>query len=732
MKLTIRTKILIGFALLFVISILTQIFTYVDTQNNFLSELNSSLTDETNKGAEEIESFFTNLYDTSNGLGKIYQQNYNSSNTLGSSNISTSTEYVLSQESEISEITYLSPAGGELYQFNKNGEVPQAQLSYEIGTNPFLSALSGETSVSKVYYLDGKSGPYLDIFSPVYQFSTNKDTHDSNNSVIAIIKMQISLESLSQSIGNIKIGHSGFMYVVDNTGLLIAHPNQSFVLQRPNLSSRKIIDLLLAHKPIPPNDSFYNNEKNIPVIAKAKEIPQVDWVAVMEEPLSEAYEFIYFVRYIFWTTFAGSAIFLIITAFILSKNITDPIKKLKEKAENIEKGQFQVSTIIESHDEIEVLSRSFDSMIKELLQRESLLKNEKQETEDERARLLASINNLSLGFVMTDRNDGVIAANKTFHQILKVDQTFRTIQEIIDYLKIGQIFADKFQKCKNQKTLQTIPDLKFGNLYLRFYFSPIIINNDECIGVVVLLEDITQAKLLEYSKDEFFAVSSHELRTPLTAIRGFTALILDNFQDQLNENQKLNDMIVNIHNSSIRLIKIVNSFLDASKIEQGKFVFNLETFALAPVIESALIDVNQLANEKNIYLKFETNGESMPDVYADQEKIKQVIINLIGNAIKFTEKGGITLSMKQESNYVKVLIKDTGLGISEEYRRLLFKKFQQAGERILTRDAATGSGMGLYISKLLIEAMKGSITIEETKLGEGSTFSFTIPIAKKS
>jgi signal transduction histidine kinase len=121
----------------------------------------------------------------------------------------------------------------------------------------------------------------------------------------------------------------------------------------------------------------------------------------------------------------------------------------------------------------------------------------------------------------------------------------------------------------------------------------------------------------------------------------------------------------------------------------------------------------------------------MPEVSADQERVKKVLYNLIGNSIKFTEKGGVTVSMQKMPDHVKVLVKDTGLGVSEEYRQLLFKKFQQAGQRILTRDAATGSGMGLYISKLIIEAMHGTITIENTKLGEGSTFAFTMPVAKK-
>lgn len=738
MKFTIRTKILISFALLFTISILTQVFTYIATQNNFLVQLNSTLSEETNKGAGEIESFFTNLYNTSNGLGKIYQQNYNSNTALSTTKIVTATEYVLNQESEISQITYLSPVGRDIYEFTKNGEVPQDQLLYEITTNPFLSALSGEISISKVYYLDGQSGPYLDIFAPVYQFNNgnyvqtypHKITHTSNNPVIAVIKMQISLESLSKSIGNIKVGQSGFMYVVDNTGLLIADPNQAYVLERPNLLSRKIINLTLAHKPVSQNNSMYTNENNVLVISKASEIPEINWVAVIEEPLSDAYEFIYFVRYLFWITFAGSAIFLIIIAFIVSKNITDPIKKLKENAEKIEKGNFQVSTIIESHDEVEVLSRSFDSMIKELSSRELLLKNEKKETENEKARLLASINNMPLGFILTDTNDTIIEMNQTLHKILKShDMSFMKISDVFSYLGNMLVINDAYRKSKEEKTQQRIGDLKFRGAYLQILFSPVLKTANESIGTIILWEDITESKLLERSKDEFFAVASHELRTPLTAIRGYTSLILENFQELFKNDPNLVNMITNIHSSSIRLIKIVNTFLDASKLEQGKMVFNSQNFSALTIIQSVVEDLIPLAREKNIALTIE-NKSTMPDVYADQEKVKQILYNLIGNSVKFTDKGGVTVSMQRLSTHVKILVKDTGLGVSEEYRQLLFKKFQQAGQRILTRDAATGSGMGLYISKLLIEAMNGTITIEETKLNEGSTFGFTLPIAK--
>lgn len=357
---------------------------------------------------------------------------------------------------------------------------------------------------------------------------------------------------------------------------------------------------------------------------------------------------------------------------------------------------------------------------------ESLQDSYKQ-TENEKARLLASINSLSMGFVMTDSSDSIIAINNSSYKMLKAeDGKFKTIHDLADYMKESIDLNAHYQQCKTEKALQKSKDVTLGKSFLRLFFTPILIES-ECIGVVLLMEDISEAKLLERSKDEFFAVASHELRTPLTAIRGYTSLILDNFEPTIKQEPKMVTMLSNIHASSIRLIKIVNSFLDASKLEQGKTSFNLSNFAMTPLGESVVTDLSQLAKEKDIYLKFEQ--EEIPEVYADQEKVKQVLYNLVGNAIKFTEKGGITVKIEKSGNFVKTSVTDTGLGVSEEYRQLLFRKFQQAGERILTRDAATGSGMGLYISKLLIEGMNGSITIESTKLGEGSTFAFTLPVA---
>jgi two-component system sensor histidine kinase ChiS len=189
-------------------------------------------------------------------------------------------------------------------------------------------------------------------------------------------------------------------------------------------------------------------------------------------------------------------------------------------------------------------------------------------------------------------------------------------------------------------------------------------------------------------------------------------------------------MVEDIHQSSMRLIDIVNDFLDVSRIEQGKISFTYENVELDKVIETTIYEMRAVLQEKHLSLDFnkETLGE-LPMVWADKNRLKQIIYNMVGNAAKFTDQGGITINASADGDTVKILVVDTGRGISSDNQRLLFHKFQQAGGSLLTRDTTRGTGLGLYISKMLIENMGGHMALESSTEGKGSTFSVTIPIA---
>jgi len=206
-------------------------------------------------------------------------------------------------------------------------------------------------------------------------------------------------------------------------------------------------------------------------------------------------------------------------------------------------------------------------------------------------------------------------------------------------------------------------------------------------------------------------------------------MIMDYYSEQLKD-PSLKEMIGDIKLSSERLIEIVNDFLDLSRLEQGKIMFKPEEFSLEEVVESVVYEMKAVLAQKNLHLTFDRMTlDSMPKVWADKNRVKQIVYNLVGNASKFTEKGGISINAAHEGDHIKVLITDTGRGIPEDGQKLLFRKFQQASNSILTRDTTRGTGLGLYISKMLIENMGGKINLENSELDKGSTFSFTLPTA---
>lgn len=361
----------------------------------------------------------------------------------------------------------------------------------------------------------------------------------------------------------------------------------------------------------------------------------------------------------------------------------------------------------------------------------------------EKARLHASVSNLSLGFILTDMQNNILLINDRAKAILanKIsadaasqpnaheaarDWTIAEINERFgDHFDVQQLLDESM---KNAKVVDVNEAIGSGRI-LRVLISPILEGEQKTlIGCVILLEDITEQQILDRSKDEFLSIASHELRTPLTAIRGNTAMIKQFYETQVND-ATFNEMVEDIHTSSVRLISIVNDFLDASRLEQGKIKFDMQAFDLMEVLENVAYETGAMAKEKGNQIVIDKTLRSLPEVLADKDRVKQVIYNLVGNAMKFTEKGAITITAAKVDSMVKVFVSDTGPGIPEESQKLLFRKFQQAGNNLFTRDTSRGTGLGLYISKLLVESMGGTISLDRSEPGKGTTFAFTLPLA---
>lgn len=223
-------------------------------------------------------------------------------------------------------------------------------------------------------------------------------------------------------------------------------------------------------------------------------------------------------------------------------------------------------------------------------------------------------------------------------------------------------------------------------------------------------------------KDEFFSIASHELRTPLTAIRGNARLLQEHYDNK--GDRAFRELTTDIAESAMRLIRLVNNFLDAARFEKGQVSLSPAAIALQDVGAAVVKEVQGIARDKQLYIRSEI-PQDLPLAYADRDRVMQIIYNLIGNAAKFTEHGGVTVSAEVVGEMAKVCVTDTGRGISPEGQKLLFHKFQQ----VEASDSKTGSGLGLYIAKMLVELMGGKITLERSQENVGTTLSFTLPLA---
>ena len=241
-----------------------------------------------------------------------------------------------------------------------------------------------------------------------------------------------------------------------------------------------------------------------------------------------------------------------------------------------------------------------------------------------------------------------------------------------------------------------------------------------------LMESKELAEESNKSKSEFLRNMSHELRTPLNHIIGFSQLIKDGIPGPVNEEQE--EYLGDILESSSHLLSLINDLLDLARIESGKETINLESVNIKAIIEEA-IDMFQNKKDNN-GLKIILNTESLPsEILIDKRKIIQILYNLISNAVKFTKIGGfITVSARADKTNIIISIIDTGIGLEAKSRDLIFESFGQV-ENNLTRKFE-GTGLGLAITKNMVELLGGKIWVESEGLGNGSTFSFTLPLAQ--
>jgi signal transduction histidine kinase len=349
--------------------------------------------------------------------------------------------------------------------------------------------------------------------------------------------------------------------------------------------------------------------------------------------------------------------------------------------------------------------------------------------ENEKGKLSGIIYSMTDGVLMVDLHNQLLVYNPAVNEILQLPADHQTTMfDVIDALAGKVDLRTKIDEAISEDKPISVPELFLKDRALELTMTPVKDQTEQTMGVSVILHDVTSEKSLEKLRQEFTAMMVHELRAPLTAVRWSSESLLKNVADTQHaiEAKKIQDGIITIESAAGNMLDLVNDLLDVAKIEAGKFDLNLQQYDLVGIIQEQIKTFAAQADMKHLSINLTAPDKCL--LKFDRVRISQVMDNLISNSIKYTDSGRIDINVTcdEAAHKAVVAIKDTGVGVSREDLNQLFSKFKQL---TATDRSRKGTGLGLVVSKGIVEAHGGQIWAESAGENLGSTFYFSLPMA---
>ena len=403
----------------------------------------------------------------------------------------------------------------------------------------------------------------------------------------------------------------------------------------------------------------------------------------------------------------GITIFL---GFLIASSITEPIRDVTKKAEEMAMGDFDQFVDVKSDDEIGQLASMFNHLTLKL-------KETIQDMDLERSKLDTIFNYMAEGVVAVDTNGYIIHVNPIAIEILGLDKDIIYEEEKLDIEKLN---IDKIDYSR-KNMLEGSVTAELNSQVYKIKYAPF--NNEKNIvgGLIVVFQDITQEHKLDNMRKEFVANVSHELKTPITTIKSYTETLMENEVDK-DTNQKFLSVI---DSESDRMARLVRDLLQLSNIDYNKTNWKRTEISISNMLKDIISKLALLIKEKahKIELNIE---ENLPNIVADKDGIEQVILNIISNAIKYTEDNGeINISASTKDDDLVLRVKDNGIGIPKDDQERIFERFYRV-EKGRSREMG-GTGLGLSIAREIIDAHGGQIHIDSV-FGQGTEITIILPL----
>lgn len=451
-------------------------------------------------------------------------------------------------------------------------------------------------------------------------------------------------------------------------------------------------------------DSIKTKDKVYPIFKNNKQLG----IIYLRYDLNDIYESINKARMIIFRAVVSSLVVTVIIGFVISKSITDPINEVTKKATLLAEGDFNQLVDIKSEDEIGSLSSTFNFLAGEL-------KRSISEISREKSKLEAIINYMEDGLIAINAEGRIIHSNPKAIKMLSNGDQFDddVIGDLLSIYNSGRIDSDVGSK-----------NISAKGRVLKVNFAPFLDEDSKRVGIIFVLQDITDAERLENMRREFVANVSHELKTPITSIKSYTETILDGRVDD-PEIQKTFLEVVNTE--ADRMSRLVSDLLELSNFDSQSVKLKKQLYTMDDIIDNCILKIKVTADQKKQTIIKHYHRPSI-QAFLDKDKIEQVVLNILSNAIKYSSEAGnidIELRPGEKPGEFDLVVIDSGMGIPEEDLERIFERFYRV-DKARSR-ALGGTGLGLSIAKEIIEAHEGSIRIE-SEYNYGTKVTITLPL----
>ena len=526
------------------------------------------------------------------------------------------------------------------------------------------------------------------------------------------------LRGLSPLFAEETAGRTGFAALLDSQGRPLAYPPGRLRGRLLQAFAGWPVAMAAVRSAGPVAGEFAGPDGNKYAGAYAP-VPSIGGAILVMRSQAEAYEAVSRTKRAAGAALAVVACLCLAAATILARRLLSPIYALTRAAEAVSHGDFLTTVDVATGDELQDLAETFNRMTAQLrsysvLQVDGLIA-EQRITE-------AVLYSSSDAVVMIDKEGKIRLANRRAIEVFGLNPRLaiegKTIFEAIPESRlrdaIVEALADPRPSTFKEVDLSTPESLR----HLRVTAHPVATPRGSVLGAVVAVRDATLERELDKMKEEFLQYITHDLRNPLGSAIGFVDFLLKGSAGVLNPEQHA--IASSIRRATTRLMGMINNILDIAKMEAGRIKVDIKDISISGIAGRSIAILESLAHQKEI--KVNLNAAEDFTISADPDLIERIFLNLVGNAIKYTPKGGtVTVSLTNGGRALEACVEDTGEGIPPEFIERIFAKFEQ-----VTGQRRGGTGLGLTISKFFVEAHLGWIWVE-SELGKGSRFYFTIP-----